>query len=360
MFCRKQQGGKEYTLYKKISYLFILLILVSACAKWDAENSSYKVIYSSGDLLAEDKNNDSTEYTIAIVPKRMNIPYFSAVKEGAMEAGKDLGVNVIYKGPSVANPTEQIKIIEDLITHEKIDVLAVSANDPEALIPVLKKSQQKNILVITWDSDTNPEGRDYFINMVDPETLGRHLMDTLAWSISEEGEFAIMTGAYSAANLNEWLHWIKVQQEEYYPNMELVEVVANDDDPHQAYISAIELIQDYPQLKGIIGNSSVGPPAAAEAVQEAGKQGKIAVVGLSPPNPMKEYLKNGSAQIITLWSPKKLGYLTVVLATNSLMGIVPYDNQRISGVGEIRVKNDMVIMGEPIDFTQENVDQFDF
>lgn len=346
---------------RPLAYLtFFSLLFVSACVSRVNETEGYKVIYSIEELGSNNENVEDQDYTIAIIPKRLNIPYFNAVKEGAMEAGKDLGVNVIYKGPSVADPFEQIKVIEDLIENYQVDVLAVSANDPEELIPVLQKAQRKNILVITWDADTLPAGREYFINMVDPETLGRHLMDTIAWNTGEEGEFAIMTGAHSALNLNVWLKWIKRQQEEYYPNMKLVQVVANDDDPHKAYISAKKLIEDHPNLKGIIGNSSVGPPAAAQAVQEAGKQGEIAVVGLSPPNPMKDYLKNGSAQVITLWSPKKLGYLTVVLAKNSLMGISPYDNQKIPGVGEIRVNNDMVIMGEPIDFTKENVDQFDF
>lgn len=348
-------------MHKKIPYVTLLLLLVVSACGWSGEgDKSYRVIYSSGDFPANNESIDETRYTIAIIPKLENIPYFNAVKEGAMEAGKDLGINIIYKGPSVADPSQQITVIEDLIENHKVDVLAVSANDPEALIPVLQKARRNNIIVITWDADTLPEGREYFINMVDPETLGRHLMDTIAWNISEEGEFAIMTGAYSAANLNEWLYWIKEQQQEYYPDMKLIEVVANDDDPHKAYISAKELIQEHPNLKGIVGNSSVGPPAAAQAVQEAGKQGEIAVVGLSPPNPMKDYLKNGSAQVITLWSPKKLGYLTVVLARNSIMGLPPYDNQNISGVGEIRVNDDVVIMGEPIDFTTENVDQYDF
>ncbi|HZH58929.1 MAG TPA: autoinducer 2 ABC transporter substrate-binding protein, partial [Metabacillus sp.] len=86
----------------------------------------------------------------------------------------------------------------------------------------------------------------------------------------------------------------------------------------------------------------------------------IAVVGLSSPNPMNEYLKDGSAQIITLWSPKKLGYLTVALSKNIIIGSLPYDNQEIPGVGKIRMIDDVVIMGEPIDFTKENVDQYDF
>lgn len=345
---------------KLFSFQVLLLLFVSGCNFGVANNNEYKVLYTNEPSQQDDEKQQPSDYTVAIIPKVINIPYFNAVEEGAMEAGKDLGVKVIYKGPTIADSEHQIKIIDELIQNEEVDVIAVSANDPEKLVPVLKKAQNHQIKVITWDADTMPEARDFFINMVNPETLGRHLMDTLAWNVDEQGEFAIMTGANSASNLNEWLKWIKQHQKEYYPNMKLVEIAATDDDPNKAYLIAKQLIKDYPNLKGIIGNSSVGPPAAAQAVKETGKAGSIAVVGLSPPNPMNEYLKDGSAQIITLWSPKKLGYLTVALSKNIVTGSYPYDNQEIPGVGKIRRIDDVVIMGEPIDFTKENVDQYDF
>ena len=340
--------------------LFCLLLLVSGCKLDSAEDSKFEVVYSIDDVqLKEAEKSGNEQMTVAIVPKQINIPYFNAVEEGALEAGKDLDINVIYTGPSFADASQQILIIEDLI-EQHVDVIAVSANDPKKLAPILLEAKKRGIKVITWDADTIPESRDFFINMVDPETLGRHLMDILAWNTNEEGEFAILNGSLSAANLNEWLHWIKVQQEEYYPNMRLVDVVAHDEDAHQAYILAKELLKAHPNLSGIIGNSSEGPPATAQAVKEAEKDGKVAVVGLSPPNQMNEYLKDGSAQIVTLWSPKKLGYLTIALAKNALNNIEPYDHQEIARVGNIRVNGDMVIMGEPIDFTKENVDQYDF
>lgn len=346
-------------MFKKllsVKFLFIIFV-VSGCNQL---NKEYQVIYSNDSASEAEKQQEIANYTIAVIPKVINIPYFNAVEEGVVEAAKDLGVEVIYKGPTVADPQKQINIIEEFIEKGDTDVIAISANDPEKLVPILKRARSHNIKVITWDADTLPEGREFFINMVDPETLGRHLMDTLAWNTGEQGEFAIMTGAKSASNLNEWQRWIKQQQKEFYPNMKLVEIAENDDNPNKAYLIAKELIQNYPNLKGIIGNSSVGPPAAAQAVKEAGKSGEIAVVGLSPPNPMNEYLKVGAAQIITLWSPKKLGYLTVALSKNILTGSYPYNNQEIAGVGKIRVRDDMVIMGEPIDFTKENVDQYDF
>jgi rhamnose transport system substrate-binding protein len=336
-------------------FVLLLLILASGCNK----QGEYEIVYSKGEVKSPTQKNVRKQVTIALVPKLINIPYFNAVEEGALEAGEELGVNVIYRGPAVADAAQQVKIINELI-DQKVDIIAVSANDPDQLVPVMKKAQSQNIKVITWDADTHSSSREFFINMVDPETLGRHLMDTLAWNVNEEGEFAIITGAESAANLNLWLSWIKIQQREYYSKMNLVKVVASDDDPHKAYLLAKELLKDYPNLKGIIGNSSVGPPAAAQAVLEAGKSGEVAVVGLSSPNPMNEYLKIDAAQVVTLWSPKKLGYLTVALAANLLEGIKPNDRQDIPQVGKISVNHDMVIMGEPIDFTKENVNQYDF
>ncbi|WP_456271143.1 autoinducer 2 ABC transporter substrate-binding protein [Bacillus sp. AK031] len=345
-------------MFKRLLYFYMLLsIIVSGCA----ENSDvYEVVYTSDAFPSENETSENMEYTIAVVPKVINIPYFNAVEEGAMEAAKDLDVNVIFKGPTVASAVQQIEIINDLIEDNEVDVIAVSANDPEKLVPVLKKARNNHIKVITWDADTLPDAREFFINMVHPETLGRHLMDTLAWNVGETGEFAIMTGSKSASNLNEWLEWIKIHQKEYYPDMKLVEVAATDDDPHKAYTIAQQLLKDYPDLIGILGNSSVGPPAAAHAVKESGKSGEVVVVGLSPPNPMNEFLKEGTAQIITLWSPKKLGYLTVALSKNITNSSLPYDNQQVPRVGKVRVIDDMVIMGEPIDFTKENVDQYDF
>lgn len=95
-------------------------------------------------------------------------------------------------------------------------------------------------------------------------------------------------------------------------------------------------------------------------VSETGKKGDIKVVGLSTPNLMKSYLQDGSAQMATLWSPKKLGYLTVVIAKNLLEGNLPVHGQEIENVGSIRFNGDVVIMGEPLDFTRENVSQYDF
>ncbi|WP_078434893.1 autoinducer 2 ABC transporter substrate-binding protein [Metabacillus halosaccharovorans] len=343
-------------MFPRIYICLFFLIFISGCTT----SSKYEVIYNGEKGQKQEQSEiNHQDYTIAIVPKVTGIPYFNAVEEGAVEAGYDLDVNVIYSGPLIADWKQQETIVNHYI-EQNVDLIAVSANDPEKLGPVLKKASLKGIRVITWDSDTNKHYREMFINMVDPEVLGRHIMDTLSSRVNEQGSYAIITGASDAANLNEWIEWMKLHQKENYPNMTLVDIVESNDDPKQAYKAATDLVKKYPDLRGIIGSSSVGPPAASQAVQDADKAGDITVVGLSTPNLMREYIKEGSSQVVTLWSPKKLGYLTVSVAKELLDSQEIQDNQYISNIGNIRVKEDTVIMGQPIDFTKENIDQYDF
>jgi len=345
---------------KSIMVVFMLLIIVSGCT-FDLSNQKYEIIYQDDQTQTKEEISSSTEkeYTIAVIPKVSGIPYFNAVEEGVLEAGKDLNVHVTYSGPLIADWQQQEELVREYIEKE-VDAIAISANDPEKLGPILMEAKQKGIVVMTWDSDTNEKYRKYFVSSVDPETLGRHVMDTLSLNMKEKGAYAIMTGSDNAATLKEWIKWMVVQQEENYPHMKLLEVGETNDNPQKAYMIAKQLLENYPELKGIIGSSSVGPPAAAQAVMDAEKVGEVAVVGLSSPNLVRSYLKNEALQVSTLWSPKKLGYLTVSVAKEILLGNEVTDNKAFENVGVIRLIDDTIIMGQPFDFTKENIDQYDF
>ncbi|MDM5224582.1 autoinducer 2 ABC transporter substrate-binding protein [Peribacillus sp. NJ11] len=297
-------------------------------------------------------------YTVALVPRLTGNSYFDAAEEGAQEAAEKLGVNLIITGSSVADYKEQQKVIEKLIL-KKVDAIAIAANDPFKLLPILNKARDQGIKVITWDSDTDPTGRDFFVNAVDPETLGKHLMDNLAASLNEKGEYAILTNYLSTSSSTEWIRWIKIQQKNFYPDMKLVRIMTSYDNYDLGFKNVQYLLENYPNLSGVVGISPGTSPAAAQAIIEA-KRRDVKIVGLSPPNSMKEYIHGGVVENITLWSPKKLGYLTVALAKNMLDGQFPVHQQEIPDVGSIKVKDNIVIMGEPIIFTKENIDQYDF
>ncbi|MFK4998884.1 substrate-binding domain-containing protein [Bacillus sp. N9] len=175
---------------KYLLYPFIF-ILLCGCGLFVEQSSKYEVVYNGevNQVMPENEKQElknESQYTIAFVPKIEGIPYFNAVKEGALEAGKDLGVNILYKGPSSASSEQQAQIIEEFINNN-VDSIAVAANDPLKLKNVLQKARDRGIKVVTWDSDTNPEFRSFFVNMVNPEILGRNILDTLALEINEKG-----------------------------------------------------------------------------------------------------------------------------------------------------------------------------
>lgn len=300
--------------------------------------------------------------TIVVMPKLVGIPYFNASETGALQAGKDLGIEVIYTGPTTADAAEQVKMLEDLIS-KGVDVICVAPNDAAALTPVLMKAKKAGIVVFDWDTPADPSVVDISVHQIDDQKFGEHMWDLLAQEMGTSGEYAIVTGGLSAANLNTWIDHGLAYAKVKYPNLKLVtERVPTDEKQQVAYQKTLDLIKAYPNLKGIVGVSTPAPLGAAQAVQEKGKNKSIAVVGSSLPTDSGPYLEDGSLRVGTLWDPAKLGYLTVVLAYNYVNGIKPYNNQEITNVGNITVWDDnrTVIMGPPTDFTKENYASFAF
>ena len=303
----------------------------------------------------------NSETLFVMVPKLVGIPYFNAARDGASAEAARLGLHFFYTGPTAADASLQVDVLAGLLARHPA-VLAVSCNDANALAPVLRRARRYGISVLTWDADAQPDSRDWFVSQVEDETLGRHVMDVLAEQMRGRGQFAIITGSLTASNLNAWLYWMKKQQQEKYPQMQVVSVVPGNDDQQQSFVQAQSLLQAYPDLRGFIGNSSAAPPAIARAIEQAGLSGKIAIAGLSTPNLMRSYIQDGTVRTITLWDPGKLGRLTAAIGAMMLRHETPYDGMDVPDVGTVGVfpESHKIVMGLPLDFTRENIDQYAF
>jgi simple sugar transport system substrate-binding protein/rhamnose transport system substrate-binding protein len=301
-------------------------------------------------------------YTIAVVPKLVGIPYFNASETGAKKAGEDLGVEVIYTGPTEPDAAQQVKVIEDLIS-KKVDAIAVAPNDPAALTPVLKKAKDAGILVMDWDTPADQSVVELSVHQIDDQQFGEHLVDKLVELMGDSGEFAIVTGGLSANNLNTWIDYGLKHIEANYPGLKLVtERVPSDEKQQVAYQKTLDLLKAYPNLKGFLGYSTPAPLGIAQAIQEKGLQDQIAVVGTALPTDSGPYLEDGSLDVAALWDPGKLGYLTVYLAKHALEGNKVENGMDVPNVGKIEVKSDgkTVIMGPPTDFLKDNYKNYDF
>jgi ABC-type sugar transport system substrate-binding protein len=216
--------------------------------------------------------------------------------------------------------------------------------------------------VLTYDSDAATDARDFFVNQATPEGIGYKLMDEAGRLCNDEGEFAIITASLTAANMNEWQKHIEERRASAHGKMKMVALRPCDDLKDKAQSEATALLSAYPNLKLIMAICSPAVPGAAEAVKQAGKSGAVKVIGLGLPSENRKYVKEGVTQSVILWKTVDLGYLTVQAATALAKGeLKPGATKFKAGrLGEMEIKGDNILLGEPFVFTKDNIDQFDF
>src|SRR4051812_15906400 len=246
---------------------------------------------------------------IAFLPKQINNPYFTISDKGGEDAVKALRGEFKRVGPSDATASSQVSYINTLTT-QKQDAIVISANDPNAVVPALSKARAQGIKVVTYDSDTDPKGRDLFINQAAAEDLGRSEVQLLAKQINNEGNIAILSATPNATNQNAWIDFMKDElKKPEYSKMKLVKVAYGNDDDQKSFQETQGLLQAYPNLKGIISPTTVGIAAAARYIQSSKYKGKVKLTGLGTPNQLRKFVKDGTIDGFELWDPGKLGYL---------------------------------------------------
>lgn len=250
---------------------------------------------------------------IALVVKALGIGFFEAAAKGAEEAAAELGnVEVIYTGPTDTTAEGQIEVINALIAQQ-VDAIAVSANDTDALVPVLKKAMQRGITVISWDSGVAVEGRELHLNPSSNPLIGNMIIKLAADELPEGGKVAVLSATTTSTNQNTWIAEMnKVMGN--YEGIEVVGTVYGDDLADKSYREATGLMQTYPDLDAIIAPTSVGIVAAARAVEDAGKVGQVNVTGLGLPSEMAGAIESGASKSFAIWNPIDLGYSATMLA----------------------------------------------
>ncbi|WP_310631959.1 MULTISPECIES: rhamnose ABC transporter substrate-binding protein [unclassified Paraburkholderia] len=301
---------------------------------------------------------------IAFVPKQINNPYEVIADNGGMDAIKEFKGEGKVVGPSDAGASSQVSYINTLTTQHQ-DAIVIAANDANALVPYLKRAMAQGIKVVTFDSDTAPDGRQIFVNQANAESIGRGQIQLVAKLMNNEGEFAILSATPNATNQNTWIKWMQEElKKPEYAKMKLVKIAYGNDDDQKSFVETQGLLQAYPNLKAIVAPTSVGIAAAARYISSSSSKGKVAVTGLGTPNQMRAFVKNGTVKAFQLWDPGALGYLAAYAAANLASGTITGkegDTFEAGKLGKRTVgKSGEVILGPPTTFDASNIDNFNF
>lgn len=248
--------------------------------------------------------------TVGFLPKLDTDPYFKVAQQGAEEAAKEIGGKAIQVAPSQATAEAQIDFINSLVT-QKVGVIAISANDANAVAPALKRAAQQGVKVVSYDSDVAGDARSVFANQAKGDSLAEMMLESAYNLMGGEGDFAILSSTPTATNQNAWIDFMKKKMaaEPKFSKMKLVQVAYGEESEQVNQQQALALVQAFPDLKAIIVPAGIGLPAAARALEEAGLMGKVKLTGLAPATLISKYIKDGSAQDIW-WNVSDLGYLT--------------------------------------------------
>lgn len=258
------------------------------------------------------------QWKIATVVKLTGIAWFDRMETGVGWISQDYpSVTAFQQGPAQADAAQQVQVIEDLLA-QGVDALCVIPFQPETVEPVLKRARDNGVVVITHESSAQ-ENIDFDIEAFDNAAYGIHLMDALAERMNYEGEYAVFVGSLTSKTHNEWADAAIAHQREKYPKMTLVgDKNESFDDPQKAYERMQELLIAFPNLRGVQGSASTDVVGVGQAVEEAGLQDKIAVVGTSLPSISRDLIKTGAIDMISFWDPALAGYACNMLAIKQL------------------------------------------
>ena len=334
---------------------FAIALSNFGCAKNESSQTTGTSAANSTDSAG------SSKLRIALLPKIKGISYFSSCFKGAEEAAKELGIELIYDGPTDGDPRKQAEMIEQW-TIDGVDVICVAPNAPDVVAGAMKEARAAGIPVITWDADGTTESRSFFVNQASARAIGEGLVNAMLQDLGleTEGDVVIISADATSGNQNAWIEAMKPALEKSKLNLATIKYPGEN--AGNALADGQDVISKYPNLKGIFGISSVSFPGAAEAVEQSGKGGQVLVTGLSTPNDMKKFVNNGTVRSVVLWNTVDLGYLTIHVAKALAAGELKDGAASIKAgrLGELSIVGDNVMLGDIMVFTKSNIDQYDF
>lgn len=300
----------------------------------------------------------------AFLPKQLNNPYTDVEVGGGKVAAEEVKGEYKLVGPNDAAASSQVSYVNTLI-QQRQDVIAVAANDPNAVCPSLNQARAQGIKVVTFDSDANKTCRDLFINQATTQGIGEKLAQQALKLSGGGGQVAVLSATPNATNQNSWIDVMKKElAKPEYAKVKLVKVAYGNDDDQKSFQETQGLLSAYPNLKGIIAPTTVGISAAARYLSKSPKKGKVALTGLGTPDQMRKFVKDDTVKEFALWVPEDVGYLAGYAAAALVSGqITGKEGEAFKAgkLGERKIgKDGEIVLGPPTRFNKDNIDKHHF
>lgn len=265
-------------------------------------------------LAACSKPGGARGLTLAVIPKGTTHVFWKAVERGAREAGTELGVEVLWKGPLVENDrAQQIQLVQQFVS-QKVDGIALAPLDHAALVGPVAQARQAGIPVVIYDSALDGEAPRDFESLVstDNEKGGRMAGEELARRMGSAGGKVVilryMVGSASTASREEGCLAVLRSK----PSIEIaVENRYGGATAGEAKTEALNLADALRKAAGIFCPNESSTMGMLLALRELDLAGKVRFVGFDASPPLVAALRSGEIDALVVQDPRKMGNLAV-------------------------------------------------
>ena len=255
--------------------------------------------------------------------------YWDTTRWGALDAGEEMGLNVIYEAPETEDDLDvQIKMVQDAVAAGA-DAIVIAPLDTDALNAVLRDANLQGIPVLTIDSDVSYTGRAVCVstqNLAAGAIAGREA----AALLGGKGEIGIICHKADAQTAKERMGGFvteidgNAREVDGYPEMNVVDTKYCEGDIDRSKEGTKQLIEEHPDLRLVYATNQPGTVGACQAIEELDLADQITLVGFDYFNGADIYLTHGVLDGVMTQNPYNMGYLGVRYAKKLIDGkIVP-------------------------------------
>jgi ribose transport system substrate-binding protein len=260
------------------------------------------------------------KYQIAVIPKGTTHEFWKSIHAGAVQAARELGVEVIWKGPQKEDDrAQQITVVEDFISRG-VDGIVLAPLDDRALMRPVQDAVREKIPVVVIDSGL--QGSDYTSYVATDNYQGGVLgARRLGALMNAKGRiFLIRYQEGSASTTQREAGFLDTVKKEYPGLTLLVQDQYAGATTETAYQLAENLLSRFPDVEGIFSPNESSTFGVLRALQEAGLAGKVKFVGFDSSPKLVQALRDGHILGLVLQNPMKMGYLGVKTMVAHLRG----------------------------------------
>jgi len=274
---------------------------------------------SSAGGLAPLADNAGSGKKIVYVPGLTGVPFYSSVSCGAAAEAKRLGATFTTQGDPTFAVDKQTAIINSLVAS-KPDAIMISITDPKAMIVPLKQAKDAGIKIIGIDGDLIDESVMATNIQSDNIKGGALAADRLGEVMSGEGSALMVdnnTGSLiGAARQKGFADEMKAK----FPKIKVLEPQYSTGAADKATAIISAAVTNNPDIKGVYTLATNNTQGAVVGIREAGKTGKVKLVGYDTSDPIIKATKEKAVDGLVVQYPLGEGVLGVQTAITLING----------------------------------------